>query len=128
MGGVLRILLWAISLGYKLLLGPMMLSPIFILLQGLKSFCMYGSLGSHMMSVGLPTPHVPLIIADRTVGEFLDAGQAFYSTDFWSLWDLGIVAIGVAFFICSKIIHALVLIRGRRDFDPPKEDGAMELR
>ncbi|KAF2671876.1 hypothetical protein BT63DRAFT_422387 [Microthyrium microscopicum] len=32
-------------------------------------------------------------------GEYRDAGQAFYSTDFWSLWDLGTVIIGLAFFI-----------------------------
>jgi hypothetical protein len=29
----------------------------------------------------------------------MDAGIAFYATDFWSLWDIGIVAIGVAFFV-----------------------------
>ncbi|KAF2432661.1 hypothetical protein EJ08DRAFT_630491 [Tothia fuscella] len=32
-------------------------------------------------------------------GEYLDAGRAFYATDFWSLWDIGIVTIGVAFFV-----------------------------
>jgi hypothetical protein len=57
-----------------------------------------------------------MILANGTVGEFLDAGQAFYSTDFWSLWDLGIVAIGLAFFICSKITLALFLVRWRRVF------------
>ncbi|KAK5132413.1 hypothetical protein LTR08_009096 [Meristemomyces frigidus] len=31
--------------------------------------------------------------------EFCDAGSTFYATDFWSLWDLGIIATGVAFFI-----------------------------
>ena len=36
------------------------------------------------------------------VGEYLDAGQAFYAADFWSLWDIGIVAIGIAFFVCSE--------------------------
>lgn len=32
-------------------------------------------------------------------GEFWDAGGLFYSTDFWSLWDLGIIVVGVAFFV-----------------------------
>jgi hypothetical protein len=36
------------------------------------------------------------------VGEYRDAGQAFYATDFWSLWDLGTVAVGLAFFITSR--------------------------
>ncbi|KIV99602.1 uncharacterized protein PV09_08777 [Verruconis gallopava] len=36
-------------------------------------------------------------------GEYMDAGTAFYTTDFWSLWDIGIVAIGVAFFITRMI-------------------------
>ncbi|KAF2102898.1 hypothetical protein NA57DRAFT_31865, partial [Rhizodiscina lignyota] len=31
--------------------------------------------------------------------EYRDAGQAFYAADFWSLWDLTIVACGIAFFI-----------------------------
>ncbi|EME40467.1 hypothetical protein DOTSEDRAFT_55680 [Dothistroma septosporum NZE10] len=30
--------------------------------------------------------------------EFWDAGRTFYATDFWSLWDLGIIFVGVAFF------------------------------
>jgi hypothetical protein len=55
-----------------------------------------------MMSVGL----AKLLIKTRAellfpVGEYRDAGQAFYATDFWSLWDLGTVAIGLAFFITS---------------------------
>jgi len=37
------------------------------------------------------------------LGEFWDAGAAFYMSDFWTLWDLGIVLIGVAFFICRMI-------------------------
>ena len=32
-------------------------------------------------------------------GEFMDAGIMFYQTDFWSLWDLAIIGIGLAFFI-----------------------------
>lgn len=36
-------------------------------------------------------------------GEIQDAGQtSFYTTDFWFVWDLGIVAFGVAFLILSK--------------------------
>ena len=34
-------------------------------------------------------------------GEFQDAGTLFYAADFWSLWDIGIVGIGVAFLISS---------------------------
>ena len=30
-------------------------------------------------------------------GDFADAGLLLYSTDFWSVWDLGIIAIGAAF-------------------------------
>ncbi|KAL9000108.1 MAG: hypothetical protein Q9169_001183 [Polycauliona sp. 2 TL-2023] len=32
-------------------------------------------------------------------GEFRDAGSLFYATDFWSLWDLGIIGIGTAYLI-----------------------------
>ena len=35
-------------------------------------------------------------------GEFRDAGTLFYAADFWSLWDLGIILIGVAFMITSE--------------------------
>lgn len=41
------------------------------------------------------------------LGEFQDAGSSFYGTDFWSLWDLGIIGIGFAYMISS---------------DPPKYD------
>lgn len=30
--------------------------------------------------------------------EFWDAGLTFYATDFWSLWDVAIIVVGVAFF------------------------------
>lgn len=40
-------------------------------------------------------------------GEFLDAGLKFYQTDFWSLWDLAIIAIGAAFLITSKYTRNL---------------------
>ncbi|KAF6236024.1 hypothetical protein HO173_005652 [Letharia columbiana] len=36
-------------------------------------------------------------------GEFRDAGIAFYVADFWSLWDIGIIGIGVAYMV-SRII------------------------
>jgi hypothetical protein len=35
-------------------------------------------------------------------GELLDAGLKFYQTDFWSLWDLAIIGIGIAFLITSE--------------------------
>ena len=35
-------------------------------------------------------------------GEFRDAGTLFYAADFWSLWDIGIVGIGVAFLAASR--------------------------
>jgi hypothetical protein len=38
---------------------------------------------------------------DVAVAEYQDAGQAFYAADFWSLWDLTIVACGIAFFVTS---------------------------
>jgi hypothetical protein len=37
------------------------------------------------------------------VSEYRDAGQAFYATDFWSLWDIGTISIGLAFFITSEL-------------------------
>lgn len=41
-------------------------------------------------------------------GEFRDAGRLFYAADFWSIWDLGIIGIGVTFFLVRK--SAIVLI------------------
>ena len=35
-------------------------------------------------------------------GEFRDAGTLFYAADFWSLWDVIIIAIGTAFLVTSK--------------------------
>lgn len=37
------------------------------------------------------------------LSEFTDAGFMFYSNDFWSLWDLGIIATGIAFIIARVI-------------------------
>ncbi|KAF1814129.1 hypothetical protein P152DRAFT_456355 [Eremomyces bilateralis CBS 781.70] len=36
-------------------------------------------------------------------GEYRDAGQAFYATDFWSLWDLCIALVGFSFLISRAI-------------------------
>lgn len=36
-------------------------------------------------------------------GEFRDAGYLFYATDFWSIWDLMIILVGVAFFVIRLI-------------------------
>jgi len=60
----------------------------------------------HLLAVAI---YLPLISV--TVGEYIDAGQAFYAADFWSLWDIGIVAIGIAFFICSRSPCTLVMQR-----------------
>jgi len=49
---------------------------------------------------------------DYIVGDYIDAGQAFYSTDFWSIWDIGIVLTGIAFFITSKSIICSALDQG----------------
>ena len=37
-------------------------------------------------------------------GEFRDAGRLFYAADFWSLWDLGIIGIGIAFLVSSQFV------------------------
>ncbi|KAM0716855.1 hypothetical protein Q7P37_006707 [Cladosporium fusiforme] len=37
------------------------------------------------------------------LGEMYDAGLAFYAADFWAIWDLGIIATGISFFICRMI-------------------------
>lgn len=36
-------------------------------------------------------------------GELRDAGMLFYQTDFWTAWDIAIIAVGVAFF-ATRII------------------------
>jgi hypothetical protein len=46
--------------------------------------------------------HSFLLNPNYLVGDYIDAGQAFYSTDFWSIWDIGIVLTGIAFFVTSK--------------------------
>lgn len=46
------------------------------------------------------------------LGEFRDAGTLFYATDFWSIWDIGIVGIGIAFLIASAHFRFLTLLQG----------------
>ena len=36
-------------------------------------------------------------------GEFRDAGLLFYQTDFWSLWDVGIILTGAAFLVARVV-------------------------
>lgn len=60
-----------------------------------------------MMNVGCQVSYAHFSIDHFPVGEYMDAGTAFYATDFWSLWDIGIVAIGLAFFIARE--RSLVL-------------------
>jgi hypothetical protein len=35
--------------------------------------------------------------------EFRGAGFTFYAADFWAVWDLGIIAVGIAFFVSRMI-------------------------
>jgi hypothetical protein len=35
-------------------------------------------------------------------GEIQDAGLMFYRTDFWSLWDVAIIIVAIAFSITSE--------------------------
>lgn len=44
------------------------------------------------------------------LGEFRDAGTLFYATDFWSIWDIGIVGIGIAYLIASTHFLFLALL------------------
>lgn len=44
------------------------------------------------------------------LGEFRDAGTLFYATDFWSIWDIGIVGIGIAYLITSARFRFLALL------------------
>ena len=46
-------------------------------------------------------------------GEIQDAGVLFYQTDFWSLWDIGIIGVGIAFLIASKAVWRILLLRFR---------------
>lgn len=41
-------------------------------------------------------------------GEFRDAGISFYVADFWSLWDIGIIGIGVAYMVSSESLYCLM--------------------
>ncbi|KAK3053688.1 hypothetical protein LTR09_005432 [Extremus antarcticus] len=44
-----------------------------------------------------------LAFSYNELGEFWDAGLTFYATDFWSSWDLGIIATGLASFIARMV-------------------------
>jgi hypothetical protein len=37
--------------------------------------------------------------------EFRDAGTLFYAADFLTMWDLGIICVGIAFIIASKTLQ-----------------------
>ena len=50
--------------------------------------------------------------AYNELGEFWDAGAAFYLSDFWTLWDVGIVVIGAAFFICRMCLVNQNVVHG----------------
>ena len=41
-------------------------------------------------------------------GEYQDAGRSFYATDFWSLWDVGIIGIGFAYMISRKSFDFII--------------------
>lgn len=43
-----------------------------------------------------------LAFAYDEFGEIQDAGLMFYRTDFWSLWDVAIIIVAIAFSITSK--------------------------
>ncbi|KAI4798213.1 hypothetical protein E4T44_11998 [Aureobasidium sp. EXF-8845] len=49
--------------------------------------------------------------AHNEIGEFWDAGTTtFYLADFWSLWDLLVIGIGVAFFITRKSCALFIMV------------------
>ena len=35
--------------------------------------------------------------------ELWDAGFTFYAADFWAVWDLGIIAVGISFFVSRMV-------------------------
>lgn len=51
-------------------------------------------------------------------GEFQDAGSSFYATDFWSLWDLGIIGIGFAYMISSESFYCNPHLTDLRTIQP----------
>jgi hypothetical protein len=36
-----------------------------------------------------------------------DAGMLFYQLDFWSLWNVGIIGVGIAFLVCRESFFEL---------------------
>lgn len=61
-----------------------------------------------------------IAFAVNEISAVRDAGTAFYAADFWSLWDLCIILIAIAFLICRMyllLINLIVLlISVRRDY------------
>jgi hypothetical protein len=49
------------------------------------------------------------------LGEFLDAGSAFYASDFWALWDVAIILTGFAFFV-TRVVGLYTNNRATADF------------
>lgn len=47
-------------------------------------------------------------------GEIQDAGLMFYQTDFWSLWDIGIIGVSAAFVLTSEL-HRQMFFNTRAD-------------
>jgi len=44
-----------------------------------------------------------MFLIESELAEFWDAGTAFYLSDFWAMWDVGIILTGAAFVICRVI-------------------------
>ncbi|MCJ1466685.1 hypothetical protein MMC07_005305 [Pseudocyphellaria aurata] len=50
-------------------------------------------------------------------GDFQDAGTLFYTMDFWSFWDIGIVGIGVAYLVARACFRPSMPPSGLADRD-----------
>lgn len=63
-----------------------------------------------------------IAFAVNEISAVRDAGTAFYAADFWSLWDLCIILIAIAFLICRmcllprKLHRCVKLISICRDY------------
>lgn len=61
-----------------------------------------------------------LAFAYDEFGEIQDAGLMFYRTDFWSLWDVAIIIVALAFSVTSEVSQVLggqKLIPGQEPLD-----------
>lgn len=56
----------------------------------------------------------PAAFAYDEFGEFRDAGSLFYATDFWSLWDVGIIGVGTAYLTLRESIASKIWFRPSR--------------